>query len=300
MHGIAVNQVHDEIIVPNPLAGAILIFRGQASGNEAPIRVIQGPKTGLIWPHAVAADVVNDEILVTDPISRVVFTFARTANGDVAPLRAIRGPKMSAGYIGGVAVDSTRNLILVQATTLAGSGALAGMDNGGILLFNRMDDGDVAPRSTIKGPKTGLGSPFQVAVYNDKIVASVLRSRLDLPYNNDKPKLPEQLRSKVELRISEGVQPPRRVSQDPTIIDLWSPWDSSDLGFLGVWNITDNGDVPPMLIVRGPSTGLIQPGGIAIDPKYKVVFASDSPTNSVLTFFLPEIFEHTSRRVSND
>lgn len=298
MHGIAVDPLHDEIVVPNPLASSILVFRGQASGNEPPIRVIQGPRTGLVWPHAVAVDVIHDEIVVTDPIARVVFTFARTASGDVAPLRAIRGPKISAGYIGGVAVDPSRNVIVVQATTLAGSASLAGMDDGGILIFKRTDDGDVAPQSIIRGPTTGLGSPFQVAVYNDKIVATVLRSRLDLPYDNDKVRSPERLRAKIEQRIARGAPPPRRVSRDPTIIDLWSPWDSSDLGFLGVWRITDSGDVPPMLVVRGPTTGIIQPGGVAIDPKHKEVIVSDSPTNSVFTFLLPEVFERDSERIA--
>ena len=45
MHGIAYDVVHDEIIVPGHLAGAVLIFRGAAKGEEGPIRMIQGPRT---------------------------------------------------------------------------------------------------------------------------------------------------------------------------------------------------------------------------------------------------------------
>src|SRR4029453_13688879 len=48
MHDLAYDAVHDEIVVTSPLAQAILIFRGSANGEEKPIRIIQGPHTG-IW-----------------------------------------------------------------------------------------------------------------------------------------------------------------------------------------------------------------------------------------------------------
>ena len=47
MHDIRYDPVHDEFIVNNPFAYAVLVFRGGANGQEAPVRVIQGPKTGL-------------------------------------------------------------------------------------------------------------------------------------------------------------------------------------------------------------------------------------------------------------
>ena len=42
-----------------------------------------------------------------------------------------------------------------------------------------------------------------------------------------------------------------------------SPWDPEKTGFIGVWNVTDNGDVPPRGIIKGPASGLIWPAGIA-------------------------------------
>ena len=50
MHDIRYNAVDDEILVPNPFSNAILIFRGGANGQEAPIRIIQGPNTELNGP----------------------------------------------------------------------------------------------------------------------------------------------------------------------------------------------------------------------------------------------------------
>ena len=48
--------VHDEIIVPVALSGAVLVFHGGATGDEPPPRVIQGSKTGMIRPQTVEVD----------------------------------------------------------------------------------------------------------------------------------------------------------------------------------------------------------------------------------------------------
>ena len=57
MHDIRYDAVHDEIIVPVPYAQAILTFRGGANGQEGPIRIIQGMKTGEIGSRECARDV---------------------------------------------------------------------------------------------------------------------------------------------------------------------------------------------------------------------------------------------------
>src|SRR2546430_4111999 len=43
MHDIRYDEMHDEFFVVNPFAEAILTFRGGTSGQESPIRIIQGP-----------------------------------------------------------------------------------------------------------------------------------------------------------------------------------------------------------------------------------------------------------------
>lgn len=285
MHGIAVDTKHDEIIVPNPLASSILVFRGHAAGNESPLRVIQGPRTGLIRPHSVDLDLVHDEILVSDPRSGAVFTFARAAHGDVAPLRVIRGPKTNLFEIVGVAVDPVRNLLVVaNGRSSRGEGAL--------YIFNRTDDGNVAPLRSIKGPATGLVRPFGVVLHNDQIVVAVRRGDYIIPYRTGQPKPLEEIRALIE----RSTMKPRRVSQDPTIVSIPSPWDSLELGFIGVWDINDDGDVPPRLIVRGPATRLIQPAALALAPLHKEMFVTDSPSNSVYTFLVPEIFRHPPQK----
>src|SRR4029077_20134607 len=90
MHDIRYNEVNDEILVPNPFANAILVFRGGANGQEAPIRIIQGAKTGLDGPERLDIDTVHREIFVPD--GNQVLVYPLDANGDVAPIRAISGP----------------------------------------------------------------------------------------------------------------------------------------------------------------------------------------------------------------
>lgn len=143
-HDIAFDSVHDEVAVPNPFAEAILFFHGDAKGDEAPIRVIQGPHTLLNYPDNVAVDPVHNEVYVALFRSDSIAVYSREQGGDVAPLRIIHGPKTKMDRPLRVTVDPVNNLLAVVTAP-------------GIWFFNRTDNGDVAPRWILAGPKTGLG-----------------------------------------------------------------------------------------------------------------------------------------------
>ena len=64
MHSISFDHIHDEIVVTNPFAQAVLTFRGDANGEVPPIRIIQGPKTGFGQPDVMSVDPVNNEYYV--------------------------------------------------------------------------------------------------------------------------------------------------------------------------------------------------------------------------------------------
>src|SRR6266508_35291 len=117
MHGIYYDAVHDEMVLPVALAGAMLTFRGSAQGAEAPIRVIQGPRTHMTRPDTVYVDVKNDELYAPSADGSLL-VFPRTANGDVAPKRIIAGPRTqltSPDLFGiySIAVDPVRNFVAV-------------------------------------------------------------------------------------------------------------------------------------------------------------------------------------------
>ena len=262
MHGIADDPVHDEIAVPVALAAAVLVFRGAASGAEPPVRVIQGPHTKLVRPHTVAFDVQNGEIIVGDRSARSVVIFSREAQGDVAPRRAIQGPKTGLLDIVGVGADPVHNLLVAASVSRIGGTT-------GIFIFGRTDDGDVAPRAVISGPKTGLLRPWQVAVDPEqgKIFVAAINNDYLPPYQLDK--------------VREGLSPD---------VEIPSPWGGEKVGFIGVWDIRDNGDVPPRAVIKGPASGLVHPGGVAFNAREGEVFATDSVRNGLFTFLVPEFF----------
>jgi DNA-binding beta-propeller fold protein YncE len=269
MHGIAYNEEADEIIVPNPLAAAILVFRGGAAGAEPPVRIIQGSQTQMAYPHSVNIDPVNKEILVGDPGGRKVLAFPLYAQGDVKPLRVLGGPKTKLGYIVGMSVDPARNLLVVSSSSIRGSFEAAG-GHRGLLIFNRTDNGDVAPRAAIGGPKTGIISgAWQVHVDSQqgKIFIAVGNS------NNYRPRYAgEKLRDSARDSV------------------IRSPWRSEHLGFVAVWNIDDNGDIPPRALIKGHVSGLVHPVGLALNPRHGEVIVTDSVRNSTFVFSVPEFF----------
>ena len=153
MHGLAFDAVHDEIIVPVALSGAVLVFKGEARGNEMPVRIIQGSHTGLIRPQTVEVDPVNGEIVAADSSSRAILVFDRLANGDVAPKRKIGGLKTDFRDIVGVAVDPVANVIIAANRSAGGPN--------GLYMFDRLADGDVAPIRHIGGVNTGVLGRFR-------------------------------------------------------------------------------------------------------------------------------------------
>jgi len=254
MHGIFYDREHDEMVVPVALAGAVLVFRGAASGAEVPIRILQGPATQIVRPDTLYVDVKHGE-LVVDSGNDSILIFGRTAQGDVVPLRVIRGPKTGISNIYGLAVDPIRNLIFVANRV--------GEENGrdstdSILVFNRTDNGDVAPRARIGGPRTGMLKIRQIE-------ADPERGQLFVTVKNNR-----------EFYDHHANMP--------------TPWNPERTGFIGVWNATDDGDVPPKAIIKGPATGLVWPAGLAISPETAEVFTIDSVSNSLFTFTMPELF----------
>jgi DNA-binding beta-propeller fold protein YncE len=259
IHGLAYDPARDEIVAPNALADAVLVFRAGAAGSEHPLRVIQGLHTHLVTPHAVSLDLQNREILVASLTGRRINVFRGDAEGDATPVRVIEGTKTELGHVVGLAVDPERNLLAVANTHE-------------ILIFNRNDNGDVAPRARIAGPKTGItDEPWQMEFY---------RGRIFLAASNH-----------FHQNLYEGVTLRPDAKEVPD-----DPWLNPVLGFLGVWNITDNGDVAPLAMIRGPFSGLLHPVGLALNPKAGEIYLSDSVKNGVLSFLVPQFFEQDKTR----
>ena len=137
MHDMAYDPIHDEIIVPQFFAFAILTFSGDADGDVAPIRTIMGPSTQLKNTHAVAVDPVHDEIYVPGRHGdNRILVFPREADGDVAPMRILELDKTP----GRVAVDPVRNLLVVSGGPQ-------------LHIYDRTASGRAQPRGVISVPQ---------------------------------------------------------------------------------------------------------------------------------------------------
>jgi DNA-binding beta-propeller fold protein YncE len=158
VHSIGYDEIHDEIVVQSNIGQAILTFRGGASGDEAPIRVIQGPKTQLRDPEKLALDPVHNEIFVLNmTVDDEVLVFDRLAQGDVAPKRVLRANG------GNLAVDTVHDLLVLTGN--------------GIQIFDRAAGGDAKPLRRIEG---GGGA---VRVHSQTgMIVTTMRDRENGPY----------------------------------------------------------------------------------------------------------------------
>ena len=163
-HGIAYDHIRDLILVPNFYAQAIQIFPGDANGEVAPVRVIQGPLTQINNPDKLMLDVVNNEILI--PMRDRMLVFDGNAQGNVAPKR-ILGPRPGLGAQV-VAPDPVHDLLV-----LAGPG---GGYTGRFQIFDRTASGNDEPKWVIAGPNTELQrfmGPIEVQPTRGLIVAGI-------------------------------------------------------------------------------------------------------------------------------
>jgi hypothetical protein len=267
MHGIAYDGIHDEIVIPVALSGAVLVFKADATGEVPPLRAIQGTRTRLVRPHTVAVDPVNNEILTADPSSRAIFVFDRSASGNVAPKRVISGERTGLLDIVGLDVDPIRHVIV--AASRKGNG-----DKVGIFVFDRLASGDVAPKQFIGGPNSKLAHFRQVAI--DPATGNIF-----LAQQNTRMK---QMEAYVLDKPREDFKAKEKDDDD----------DDSDsgrldqMGFIAVYAPDDNGDIPPRAIIKGPGIRLAGAAGVALNPKKKEIITVGG--NGFQTFLLPEFF----------
>lgn len=179
--GIAVDEGRSELFLTVQHSNSIVIYDKMATGDDQPLRLIQGSATRLADPHGIALDPKNKVMFVTNHGSlrefhieadgkstmptrstiagsgRVVASsinvYAIDAKGDVAPIRVITGPNTQMNWATGLAVDEERGELYVAND----------MDDS-VLVFRTDAEGDVAPVRMLKGPKTGMKNPTGIMV----------------------------------------------------------------------------------------------------------------------------------------
>jgi hypothetical protein len=281
IHDMAYDPVKDEIFVMQTTMDAVQVFKGDANGDVAPLRMIMGPKTQIRTLNEAVGrlclDTVNHELYL--PNGPKVLVFDQNAVGDVAPKRVLLGPPphdMEGGPGGGrrglmyastCTVDPVHNLLIISGRS-PGWGkrlnvfdfvenpnqrnSLDGDDSvGQLLIFDRTAAGDASPLRIIRGGKTMLSyTQMLMTIYPPKgwIYAAVWGSN-------------------------------------------WAGTDqSSERALVGVFHISDNGNVAPRYTIGGPNGILRQARGVTLDVPHKTVIVSDKKLNGVFSFEFPELF----------
>lgn len=170
LHGVAVDPINNEVLIPSTLEDAILVFDRTDSGNVPPKRVIQGSLTRISKPQGIAVDTVNNEIALVNEGTPSITIYGRLDNGDIAPLREILSGALIKPV--GVWIDNVNDEIVV------GDGG-GGGDPERVLVFPRLANGSTTPLRTISGSNTMLLKTRQVAVdtVNNEIIVAAQGDR---------------------------------------------------------------------------------------------------------------------------
>jgi DNA-binding beta-propeller fold protein YncE len=166
---LALDLANGEVFVANanPPSNnySVTVYSRTANGNVAPLRILQGPATGLSLPYGFVVDTVHNELFVVN-FGGSVTVFSRTASGNSAPLRTIQGAATGLNGPRGVALDLLRDELFV----------VDGIDAGSIKVFSRSASGNVPPLRSISGPATGLAP-----IMND-LALDLAANELLMPY----------------------------------------------------------------------------------------------------------------------
>ena len=179
--GIALNGSRGEMVISVQQLSMLAIYRRDANGMDAPLRISKGSHTNLADPHGVRWDAAHHEIIAAShgnsteiapytaydaqtsaPGENIlggqfvlpsINVFDETASGDAKPVRTIQGPNTKLNWPMGIDLDAVHDEI-----------AVANNGDNSVLIFRRTAQGNVAPVRVIRGAKTGLSSPMGVAI----------------------------------------------------------------------------------------------------------------------------------------
>src|ERR1700733_2650647 len=180
--GVSFDAMRQEVAISVEHPNTVVVYRRDASGSEAPLRVLHGRETELADPHGIVTDAAHNEMLVANhgswaPLTREeeealggsigghfalpsINTYGVEAKGDEKPIRKIQGSQTQLNWPMGMSLDASHDEV-----------AVANYGTNSVLIFRRDASGNVAPVRVIKGNRTGIVGPMGVAidVKNDEL-----------------------------------------------------------------------------------------------------------------------------------
>lgn len=255
--GIGVDESRQEIFLTIQHDSAVVVYRKSASKSEAPIRLLQGDRTGLADPHGIAVDETRGLVFVANfGSTHSVRPGEKQGSEEALPIRQ-RSPRA--------------NWPLDRLNAVPGSGRFAGSS---ITVYARDAHGDAAPLRTIAGERTRLNWPTGVAIdpvrrelfVTNDIDGSILVFDADAA-GNVAP-------TRVIKGPKTGIKNPTGVFLDRKNGELWVA--NFGAHSTGAFRATAEGDVAPLRLIRAapegvPSLMIGNPGAVTFDTKRREI-----------------------------
>lgn len=251
--GVAIDLPNDEVAVTVQHVNKVAVYRRLANGDEKPLRIIQGPNTGLSDPHGIFVDAQNGEMFVANHDS---YHEVLTGQDDPNAVTAL----IARGTVTAEALATARRDLRPSKGRFV---------EPSISVHSRTAENDAAPLRVIRGPKTELSLPMKIfvdTVHDELFVANSGTSSI-----------------LVFSRTASGDVAPIRKIQGPTTrlkkpVGLFVDTKNDEVWATNpeehtatVYKRDAEGDAAPLRIIRAapdgaPAPGIGNPGGIAYDP----------------------------------
>lgn len=250
--GVAVDHVNQEVLLTVQHDSGVVVYRKQANGGEAPIRSIQGSRTGLADPHGIALDPRDGIIFVAN------YGSTHQVDGTLDPRSGV--PSEGTG-------QGKANWPLGREYSVPGSGTIGAAS---ITVYKRDARGNVPPVRVITGAKTQLNWPTGLAFDPDRrelfVANDMGPSILVFDANASGDVAPKRVLKGADTQLAN----PTGVFVDAKNGELWVA------NFGGhsatVYAIDAGGNARPKRVIRSappgePSLMIGNPGAVAYDSK---------------------------------
>jgi len=256
--GIAVDDDRQEMFVTVQHPATVLVFKKQAQGQQAPLRILEGHRTRLADPHGVVVDKKNKLLFVSnygavsspkDPEGKLFSLMDRFDQGNGNPVWTIW------------------NVQTIWKYMESGSGKYF---QPSINVYPLQADGNTPPLRVLQGPKTQLNWPGHISLDGERgelFVANDVGDSILVFRAGDNGNV-------APIRVLKG---PQTGVKNPTGVFVDTKNQELVVSNMGNHSITvypriASGDTAPLRIIRsGPlgSSGpmLVKPGGVSYDTK---------------------------------
>jgi sugar lactone lactonase YvrE len=266
--GIARDSI-GRIYVTNTPTNAVTIYAAGASGNVPPVAVIGGPLTQLVHPTGIALDASGKIYVLNTGTSNITVYAPLASTGIVneAPVANISGTNTALNRPASIAVDSAGDIYVAND----GGGppsSVSGYVSGTITIYSAGGNGNVAPRDTIVGSATELGSPSAIAldsdgdIYVGDAVVGVNNTVIFPAGINVYPSGTSGNAAPIAIIIGKntGLGVPQGLAVD-SAHDIYEAKGNA----ISFFPASSNGNVAPTATIAGFLTGLNSDAGITLD-----------------------------------